>query len=258
MRVIAIANQKGGTAKTTTAVHLAAALGERGVPVLLVDLDPQASASQWLDADDGGEELLDLLTGASEASLADLARDTPAPGVSLIASSPALAHAEREMAGQPAGTLALRLLLAEISERWPVAVLDCPPQLGQLTAAALLAAGELLVPVEPSGMALAGVADLIKTTHRTARHNPGLHIGGILACRIDYRTRLSREVVTELRRSMPELALDTVIRNRVVLQEAWSHRQPVTLYEPDGDAARDYRALAAEVIERGRGAADAA
>jgi chromosome partitioning protein len=250
MRVIAVANQKGGTAKTTTAVHLAAALGERGVQPLLVDLDPQASASQWLGADDGGDELLELLTGETDGELADLARPTTAPGVDLVPASPALIHAERDLARQPAGALSLRHLVAELPARWPLVLLDCPPQLGQLATSALLAAGALLVPVEASAMALAGLAELVKTTGRFRRANPGLHLAGIVACRVDYRTLLSRHVVTELWKRFPGIAFRTVIRERVALREAWSHRQPVTLYDPDGDAAADYRALAAEFLAR--------
>jgi len=247
--VIAIANQKGGTGKTTTAVHLAAALGERGVPTLLVDLDPQANASTWLDAtDDDGAALLDALTGDG-TTLAELARPSSAPGVDVVAASPALAHAERELAAVPGGDQALcRLLEAAPAGRWPVVLVDCPPQLGRLTSAALLAAGGVLVPVETSSMALAGLAALLETLRRARPSNPNLYLAGILAVRVDYRTNISREVVRELAERYPSAALATVIRERVRLREAWSHRLPVTRYEPQGDAAADYRALAAELF----------
>jgi chromosome partitioning protein len=250
MRLIAVVNQKGGTAKTTTAVHLAAALGERGVSTLLVDLDPQASASAWLSAEPGGDGLLDALTNDT-ASLADLARPATAPGVEVVPASLSLAHAERELAAQPGGELALRELLAAApAGRWEVVVMDCPPQLGRLTASALLAARELLVPVEASTMALAGLGALLDTLRRTRRRNAELRLAGIVVCRVDYRNRLSREVVRELGERFPEATLETVIRERVRLREAWSFRQPVTVYEPHGDAAEDYRRLAAEVLAR--------
>ena len=256
--VIAVANQKGGSAKTTTAVHLAATLGERGVPVLLVDLDPQASASRWLGAPGEGQVLLDLLTGDGAQSLAAAAGPSTAAGVDLVPASPVLVHAERDLVSQPGGVLALARLLDELPERWRYVVLDCPPHLGQLTASALLAASVLLVPVEASPMAMAGLARLLETTRGAARNNPRLCHSAILCCRIDYRNRISRAVVETLRERFPAATLDTVIRERVALREAWSHRQPLTVYAPGNDATADYRALAGEILARTEAADDAA
>ena len=247
--VIAVANQKGGAGKTTTTVNLAAALGAAGVPTLVVDLDPQASASAWLgvaEPDDTG--LLDALTRGS-ASLAELARESSAPGVEVVPSSGALAHAERELGAVPGGDLALRRLVEGLpARRWRVVLFDCPPQLGRLTSAVLLAARGVLVPVEASSMALAGLTALLTTLGRACQHNPALVVRGILACRVDYRNNLSREVVAALAERFPEECLRTVIRERVRLREAPSYRVPVNLYDPDGDAAQDFAALARELF----------
>lgn len=249
MHTIAVTNQKGGTAKTTTAVNLAAALGERGVPTLLIDLDPQASASGWLDAA-GAHGLLDALTDDAHA-LEELVHETPAPGVHLIPASTDLAHADRELRAQPGGELALHQLVDELPPgRWQWAILDCPPQIGTLTACGLLAADAVLIPVEMSSMALAGLGALLTTLQRARRGNPDLTIAGILACRVDYRTLISRQIVRQLAAQFPEFKLSTVIRERVRLREAFSHQLPITLYDPAGDAAADYRRLAGELLRR--------
>lgn len=251
MRVLAIANQKGGTGKTSTAVNLAAALGEAGHPVLVVDLDPQASASAWLGAPAGGTGLLDALT-ADSGVLAPLVRPTPAPAVDLVPASLALARAERDLAEQPGGEQALRLLVEGLPSRWRFVLLDCPPHLGRLTTSALIAARELLVPVEASTLALAGLGALLETVRRVRRRlNPSLALAGVVACRVDYRNRLSREIVDTLRDRFGDALLATVLRERVRMREAWSHALPITLYDPHGDATADFRQLADELLARG-------
>lgn len=256
MRTLAIANQKGGTGKTSVAVNLAAALGAAGHRVLVVDLDPQASASAWLGATPAGRGLLDALT-ADSASLAPLAVPTPAPAVDLVPSSLALARAERDLADQPGGEQTLRLLLEGLPERWDFLLLDCPPHLGRLTTSALVAARELLVPVEVSTLALAGLEALLATYRRIRRRlNPTLALAGVVVCRFDARTRISHEILDTLRRDLGDAVLATVLRERVRMREASSHALPIGLYDPGGDAAADFRDLAAEIVARG--AADAA
>ncbi len=252
VRVIAIANQKGGTGKTTTAVNLAAALGRLDRRVLLLDLDPQASASAWLAARDAGAGLLDALIADDGGSLAGLVRPTPAQGVELIPSSPQLARAERLLGQVLGGEKSLLALLRGLApDRWDYLLIDCPPALGLLTVNALAAAGELLVPVEASLMAVAGVAGLMQTVTRARRYlNAGLAIAGIVACRVDTRTVLARDVVAALRASFPDLALETVIRDTVRLREAWGHRAPIDLYAPASHAAADYRSLALEIARQ--------
>jgi chromosome partitioning protein len=249
MRVIAIANQKGGTGKTTTTVNVAAAFGELGRRVLVVDLDPQGNASAWLGVRDGGAGLLEALTAEDGGSLDGLVRASCARGVEVIAASAQLARAERHLAEVVGGERVLLELLGGLGPgRWDYVLIDCPPALGQLTINALAAAGELLVPVEASTMAVAGLADLVRTVERARRLlNPGLAICGIFACRVDARTVLARDVVAALRERFPGLALATSIRETVRLREAWGHAQPILVYAPASSGAEDYRCLAREI-----------
>ncbi len=249
MKTLAITNSKGGSAKTTTAVNLAAALGEKGRRVLVVDLDPQASASAWLGVTDGGRGLLDVFTG--EARLENLVVSTSADGVDLVPASAWLANAEKAMAGEPGAETVLRRALGKLEGPWDFILIDCPPSLGLLTVAALTAADEVLVPLEVSTMAMAGLASLRRTVELVAdRLNPGLAISAVLACRVDGRTNLSKDVVESIRTSFGEKVLKTVVRENVRLREAWSFAQPITVYDPRSAGSEDYRAVAAELLRR--------
>lgn len=246
MRTVAITNQKGGSGKTTTAVNLAAALGELGASVLVIDLDPQASASSWLGVVDGSRGLLDVLSG--EASLASLVRDTGVPGVALVPSSSWLVRAEREIGGEPGAETILRGELVALPKQWDWVLIDCPPTLGLLSVQALVGCRELLVPVTAEAMSVAGLAALLQTLERVRqRLNPKLALTGIVACRVDARTRLSREVVEQLRERFGRQVCRTVIRESVRLAEAPSHHQPILTYAPDSHGAEDYSALAREL-----------
>ena len=250
MRTLAIANQKGGSAKTTTAVTLAAALGERGRRVLLLDLDPQASASQWYGVTPAGRGLLDVLVG--EGPLAALVQPTGAPGVALVPASTWLVGVEKALAGEVGAETLLRGHLAALpADRWDDLVIDCPPTLGLLTVNALAAVQALLVPVEAHVMALQGLAQLLQTVEVVqARLNPALTLAGILACRVHAHTRHAQEVVEELRRRFGDLVYQGVIRDNVRLAECPSFGCPITQYAPRSPGAADYRALAAELLQR--------
>lgn len=256
MRAIATVNHKGGSCKTTTAVSLSAALAETGRTVLLVDLDPQASASAWVGIRDGGRGLLDALLGG--ARLVDAVRGTDTPGLDVVPSSTWLLGAERALAELQAAEGRLARLLHDLPAQWDYVVVDCPPAIGALTVNAMAAVGELLIPVEAHVMALSGLAQLLKGVDAVReRLNSRLRIGGIVACRVDGRTRHCPEVVDQLRERFGELVHAAVIRENVRLAECPSFSQPITRYDPRCSGTADYRALAREVIaqEKSRGPA---
>ncbi len=246
MRIIACVNQKGGSGKTTTAVNLAATLGERGKRVLLLDLDPQASATNWLGITDAGRGLLDAFSGVT--NLIDLVQSTPAPGVEIIGSSAWLLGVDKALAGEVAAETILRTKLRELPEKWDYILIDCAPTLGILTVSGLTAAREILIPVEAHVMALSGLAQLLNTISVVReRLNPELEIAGILACRVDGRTKHALEVVDQLYERFGALVYPTVIRENVRLAECPSFGQPITLYDPRSAGTLDYRALANDV-----------
>lgn len=246
MRVIAIVNQKGGSGKTTTAVNLAAALGEKDRRVLVIDLDPQASASNWYGMRDAGKGLLEVFTERKD--LASLVRETEAPGVALIPSSAWLVGIEKALAREKDAEMILRPKVAALTG-WDYILLDCPPTLGVLAVNALAASDEVLVPVESHVMALDGLKALTSTIN-TVKVNMDLPVlmGGIVACRVDARTRHALEVVEALRAAYPQFVYKTVIRENVRLAECPSFGVPITQYDPKSHGAEDYRSLAAEVI----------
>lgn len=246
VRTVAITNQKGGSGKTTTAVNLAAALGERGASVLVIDLDPQGSASSWFGVTDESRGLLGVLLG--ESSLLSLVRETSIPNVSIVPASAWLVGAEKALAGEVGAETILRSELAQLPARWDWVLVDCPPTLGVLALQALVGCRDLLVPVTAEAMAVHGLAALLQTLERVrARLNPKLRLLGILPCRVDARTRIAREVVDGLRERFGGEVFRTVIRESVRLTEAPSHHQPITIYAPASAGAEDYRALAAEL-----------
>ncbi|MBM4273063.1 MAG: ParA family protein [Deltaproteobacteria bacterium] len=253
MRTIAIANQKGGSGKTTTCVNLAAALGEAGRRVLMIDLDPQHSATAWYGIKNAGKGVLGIFM--DNARLEDFIQAAAAPGVEVAPSSAWLVGVEKVLAGEVGAETILKRQLDRLPpDRWDYVLLDCPPTLGILTVNALAAARELLVPVEAHVMALSGLAQLLHTVEVVRdRLNPDLKVTGILACRVDSRTRHAREVVERLRERSGSLVYRTVIRENIRLAECPSFGQPITQYDPKSAGAADYRALAQEIMEQERG-----
>lgn len=251
MRRMAVTNQKGGSGKTTTAVNLAAALGEAGRRVLVLDLDPQASASAWLGVKDGGRGLLDVFTEGRD--LASLVHSTEAPGVDVVPSSAWLVGVDKALAGEVGSETILRRALERLPDRWDVVIVDCPPSLGLLAISALVGCPEVLVPVETRVMALAGLAALVQTLERVReRLNPELRLTGLLACRVDARTRLSQDVIGTMRERFGGDVFRAVIRENVRLAEAPSFGKPITLYDTRSAGAEDYRAAASELAARWR------
>lgn len=252
MRTIAVATQKGGSGKTTTAVNLAAALAERGRRVVVLDLDPQCSASRWLGAEPAADDrqLLDVLTRG--ASLPALLRDTPLSGLAVIPGSPWLVAADAELSTKAGREVRLRKALSGLSSgAVDVVLIDCPPQLGLLTISALAAADGVLVPLEASAMALDGLRSL-EATVADVRDvlNPALTLDAVVLCRVDYRTRLSGDVEARARDLYGATVCATVIRENVRLAEAPSYQQPITAYDTASAGAADYRALAGELEGR--------
>jgi len=249
LRTIAVSNQKGGSGKTTTAVNLSAALSEQGHRVLLVDLDPQASASSWLGFRDGDRGLLDVFT--ENVHLGHLTRPTRVPNVDIVPASPWLVGIDKALSTEVGAETLLRTAFARLPARWDYVVVDCPPSLGFLAIAAFVACQSLLIPVETRVMALGGLAALLRTMERVReRLNPSLSLVGTVPCRVDLRTKLSRTIVQRLRERFADLVFDSIIRENVRLAEAPSFEQPITTYAPTSTGASDYRAVAAELRER--------
>ncbi len=252
LKTIAIANQKGGSGKTTTAVCLAASMGEQGKRILIIDLDPQASASAWCGVKNGSRGLLDVLS--DDANLADLVCSTEIEGVEVIPASNWLGGAEKALAGEVGVEQILKKQIQKLPRRrWDYVLLDCPPALGLLTISALAACQEVLVPVECHVMALHGVAQLARTVEVVKeRLNPKLKVSAILLCRVDRRTRHSLEVAQTLRHRFGKRVLNAVVRENVKLAEAPSFAQPITLYAPRSRGAEYYRSVATELLKKWR------
>ena len=247
-RVYAVANQKGGVGKTTTAINLAACLAQAGEPSLVVDLDPQANATSGLGATANGVSSQDVLDGVR---LTEAARATRIPNLDLVPSTPDLAGAALELARRDGAERYLALALAGVRERWTFVFLDCPPSLGPLTVNALAAADAVLVPVQAEYYALEGLAQVVRSIDLVrARLNPQVVLAGVLLTMVDARTKLAAEVTDEVRRHFGELVFRTVIPRSVRLAEAPSHGLPGTLYDPRSTGADAYWKVAMELAER--------
>ena len=238
-------NRKGGSGKTTTAVSLAAALAERGFPTLLIDLDPQGSASVWLaGARDDRHDVAALIATPDAA----IARRTTVPGLAIVPASAGLLAAEQTQKGEL--SLGIVRAVRRLSPDWAFVVVDCPPSLTYLSVGALMAVQEVIIPVEAHAIALPGVAAVVREIGRIqSTFNPGLRSPVIVACRVN-RTLHARSVVNELERVYGWRLARTPIRESIRLAEAEAARLPITTYAPDSGASLDYRMLATELIAR--------
>lgn len=249
MSVIAIVNQKGGSAKTTTTVNLGASLVEDGKKVLLIDIDPQGSTTKWLRRSNEDKGIYDVFV--SNTSIYDNIIETSIDGLSVIPSSQWLIGIDKALASEVGAESILRRKLGELDKKWDYILIDCPPALGVLSLNALVAADEVLVPLETRVMALDGLAQLLKTIETVKeRLNPGLEINGIVPCRVDKRTRLSMDVIEDLKKRFDGKVYESCIRETVKLAECPSFGLPITIYDSKSPGAQDYRQLAKEFVKR--------
>jgi chromosome partitioning protein len=248
--IYAVANQKGGVGKTTSTVNIAACLADTGARVLLIDLDPQANASSGLGIRSGDRATIaDVVLDGQPVR--EAIRPTSIPNLDIVVSEPDLASAAIELPGRERREWILADALADVRRDYAYVLIDCPPSLDLLTVNALTAADRLIIPVQCEYFALEGLTRLMETiTAVRTRLNPGLGLGGLLLTMHDTRTRVSGDVVAEVRRHFPEAAYTTVIPRNVRITEAPSFGVPVTRYDPSCAGSQAYIAVAKEIVAR--------
>ncbi|AJC12735.1 cobyrinic acid a,c-diamide synthase [Berryella intestinalis] len=251
-KIFAIINQKGGVGKSTTAVNLAAALGEQGKQVLLIDLDPQGNATSGLGINKAeiSHCIYDVLL--NDVQIEDIIVPDITEGLDLAPATINLAGAEVELVSEMARENRLRDTVGRLRGKYDYILIDCPPSLGLLTVNALVAADKLIIPIQCEFYALEGVTKLLDSMKRVkSRLNPSLDIYGILLTMYDGRTTLAKQVASEVRNFFGKQVFETVIPRTVKLSEAPSYGIPITQYDPAGKGAQSYSDLAKEVVKRG-------
>ena len=251
-KIIAIANQKGGVGKTTTAVNLSAAIAQAGKKVLMVDLDPQGNTTSGFGRTvNERSSVYDALMGRTQ--LKNCVQDTEIKKLKLIGSDIRLAAAEVELVSAENREFFLKKLLGVVRDDYDYIFVDCPPSLSLLTINALTAADSVLVPIQCEYYALEGVTALMNTVNRVKRsYNPHLEIEGILLTMLDGRTNLGLQVVDQVKKHFKKMVFATTVPRNVRLGEAPSHGMPICLYDPRSTGAMAYESLAKEVISRNK------
>jgi chromosome partitioning protein len=250
-RIIAVANQKGGVGKTTTAINLSACLAERGKKVLTIDIDPQGNTSSGLGVDKNNLEntIYELMIG--ECSVEECLIPNVIENLSLLPSNVNLAGAEIELIGVEEKEFILKKEIEKIKENYDYLIIDCPPSLNTLTVNAMTTADTVLVPIQCEYYALEGLTQLIHTINLVKqRLNPNLEIEGVVFTMFDARTNLSLQVVENVKSNLKQTIYKSIIPRNVRLAEAPSHGLPINLYDPKSAGAEGYRDLADEVIEQ--------
>ncbi|MCL4554187.1 MAG: AAA family ATPase [Actinobacteria bacterium] len=250
-RILAVVNQKGGVGKSTTAVNLAACLGAVGRRTLLIDLDPQGNATSGFGLNIGQRRACVYDAMLSDTPLSDIVESTEHEHVFVVPATIQLAGAEIELVSALSRENRLKNILSPVVADYDFIIIDCPPSLGLLTINALTAADGLLIPIQCEYYALEGLAKLMDSVRLVRAHlNPSLEVFGVVMTMYDSRTRLSQQVVEEVRDYFDGKVFETLIPRTVRLSEAPSFGQPITAYDPSGKGAEAYRSLANEVVLR--------
>jgi len=249
--IVAIANQKGGVGKTTTAINLAAAFALRGRPTLLIDLDPQANSSMsYVNVAGIARSVYDAIADGT-CGLEDIVTASPVENLWVAPSRISLAKLESKLVGELDAHFRLKDRLTAVRERFPFIVIDCPPTLGLLTVNALVAATHLLIPIQSSYFALEGTDDLLETIEKVRiRANPDLRILGVLITMHDKRTALARDIRAQIDRVFGDKVFKTVITKSVRLEESPAYKESIFTFAPDSSGATEYYHLCEEVIDR--------